>query len=169
MKKGVRGQFQISFGIIFSIILIVAFIIVAFIVIQHFLELKDCTQVAQFYDSLKSDVDGVWKSQESSQEFKASLPSGITYVCFAQADLPAHGVNQEIQDVFSSLKRNVVVGNNVFLYPAKNSCGISSQQIKHLDLQNITVNKNPFCIRADGNVHFRLEKGFYDSLVQIGA
>ena len=159
-----KGQFQMSFGVIFSIILIIAFIFVAYIAIRHFLDLKDCTLVANFYDTLEGEIDNVWKSQSADQAFSSALPSGIGYVCFADMTKAERNAPS---GVYQALRRNLVVRHNIFLYPAKSSCGLSSKEILHLDIQNITRNKNPYCIESDGKVEFRLEKGFYDALVKV--
>ena len=155
---------EISFGMIFSILLVVIFIAVAFYVIRHFLELKDCTLISQFYDNLQGDVDKVWKSQESNEEFSALLPSGITYVCFADMSKPERGGPE---GVYQDLRRNLAARHNVFLHPRRKACDLSSQEIEHLDIRNITLAENPHCIASDGKVKFRIEKGFYDALVRI--
>ncbi len=153
-----------SFGVIFSIILIVAFIVVAYVVIRHFLELKDCTLVANFYEKLQNEVDSVWKSQSADQAFESILPTGIAYVCFADMAKPERSAPA---GVYTAFKRNLIVRHNTFFYPSRKSCGLASKEILHIDLQNITKNKNPYCIASDGKVAFRLEKGFYDALVGI--
>lgn len=163
-KRSRSGQFQMSFGVIFSIILIIAFIFVAYIAIRHFLDLKDCTLVANFYDSLQNEVDNVWKSQSADQAFSSALPSGIEYVCFA--DMTKAERNGP-SGVYQALRRNLVVRHNTFFYPSRKSCGLASKEVLHLDLQNITKNENPYCIESDGKIEFRLEKGFYDALVRI--
>ncbi len=163
-KAGRKGQLEISFGMIFSVLLVVIFIVVAFYVIRHFLELKDCTLVSQFYDDLQDNLDKVWKSQESNEAFSALLPSGITYVCFADMSKPERGGPE---GVYQALRRNLAARHNVFLYPRRKACDLSSQEIEHLDLQNITKTENPYCVASDGKVKFRIEKGFYDALVRI--
>ncbi len=163
-RRARRGQFQMSFGVIFSIILIIAFIFVAYIAIRHFLELKDCALVANFYDSLEGEIDNVWKSQSADQMFSSPLPSGIDYVCFADMTRPERNAPS---GVYTALRRNLVVRHNTFLYPSGKSCGLASKEVLHLDIQNITRNKNPYCIASDGKVEFRIEKGFYDALVKI--
>ena len=57
-----RGQIDISFGMIFSIILIIAVVGVAFYVINNFIELKKCTEIGLFYDDLKKYIDEAWQS-----------------------------------------------------------------------------------------------------------
>ena len=79
LAKARRSQNTMSlpFGMIFSIILIVVFIVVAFIAIKHFLDIGDCAKVGQFYGELQKKVDDAWRSQESSFEISISLPSGL--------------------------------------------------------------------------------------------
>ena len=48
-KKSLRGQIQLSFGMIFSIIIIIATIAVAFYVISTFMDTSRCIDVENFY------------------------------------------------------------------------------------------------------------------------
>jgi hypothetical protein len=77
-----KGQMQISFGVIFSIILIVIFIAFAIYAISKFMEIKTTAQLAKFKGNLQDDVDTAWKSTHSSQEVKYFLPNKVKQVCF---------------------------------------------------------------------------------------
>jgi len=82
MKRGKNGQIKLSFGMIFSIILIIVFLAFAFYAIKTFLGIRDAAQTGKFINDLKSDIDRVWKSTESSEEREYVLPSKIDYICF---------------------------------------------------------------------------------------
>ena len=84
--KNKRGQMKMSFGMIFSIILIVIFIITAFYAIQKFLGFQEEIQINQFIDSLKSDVDKMWRGSKGSQEVEYSLPTKVKRACFVESD-----------------------------------------------------------------------------------
>jgi hypothetical protein len=77
-----RGQLEISFGTIFSIILIIAFLGAAFYAIQKFLSFQSELQTQKFYDSLRTDVNSVWTSNEASKQTEYVLPSSVKQVCF---------------------------------------------------------------------------------------
>ena len=54
MKK--RGQLQISFGMIFSIILIIAFVALAVYVIMIFLDTGKCANTGLFKNDLQQEI-----------------------------------------------------------------------------------------------------------------
>jgi hypothetical protein len=80
MKK--RGQMKISFGMIFSIILIIAFIAFAIYAIIIFLDIKDTIDVSTFVNDLQNDVNTLWQSSEASRHMTYYLPEEIEKVCF---------------------------------------------------------------------------------------
>ena len=80
MKK--RGQMKISFGMIFSIILIIIFISFAFFAIKKFIGIQDAMKIGQFGDQLQSDIDKLWRGSQGSQEVEYFIPSKIESVCF---------------------------------------------------------------------------------------
>jgi len=83
MKIGERkAQMQLSFGMIFSIILIIIFIIFAFYAIRSFLRVNDSAKVGNFINSLQEDVDSIWKAAKGSQEASYTLPSNVNKICF---------------------------------------------------------------------------------------
>lgn len=77
-----KGQLNISFGMIFSIILIVVFLAFAFYAIQKFLSFQHDATVAKFYESFGNDVDKVWTSTQASKNVEYNLPTSVTKVCF---------------------------------------------------------------------------------------
>jgi hypothetical protein len=124
MKK--RG-IQLAFGMIFSIIIIIAIIAVSFFVISHFLELRDCTEVGIFYQSLQKDVDQIWRSNSARDIFSGSLPSGIEFVCFGDLNQPS----LQFQDFIIEL-RLYNENSNTFLWPIEKACELQAQKIEHI-------------------------------------
>ena len=63
VPKSKRSQetLGIGFGVIFSIILIVFFIVIAGIVIKSFLDIKKCAELGIFVDRFGSEVKKTWK------------------------------------------------------------------------------------------------------------
>ena len=80
MKK--RGQLKLSFGMIFSIILIIFFLVFAFFGIKKFLGIQEAISIEQFKSNLQDDIEQGWKSSRVSTEKVYSLPKEITGICF---------------------------------------------------------------------------------------
>lgn len=142
--KTKRGQMKISFGMIFSIILIIIFLIIAFYAIQKFLDLQQNVQVNQFADSLKSDVDKMWRGSQGSQEFTYSLPSKTKSVCFAEDDF-----------------ENLVVKDN-------EGASLLRTTINHIDIKKILDGSDKFCLEIKkGKVSIILKKEYGQTLVNV--
>lgn len=162
IKRGKRGQQLMSmpFEIIFSIILIVAFIVVAFIAINHFLSLGKCAGVGQFYEDFQAKINSAYSSQMSDFNYSLSLPSGIEKVCFG--NLTDTITNQGDYELLTNYE---YYGANVFLIPAEKACDMPYKSIANLDVGKIIVNGNPYCVDASSTI--KIKKGFYDKLVSI--
>ncbi|HOW37200.1 MAG TPA: hypothetical protein PLK34_03045 [Candidatus Pacearchaeota archaeon] len=81
-----RAQMQLSFGMIFSIILIIAFIAFAFYAIRYFLNLQEETQIKDFIRTLQGDIDEVWGSTKSNESKQYFLPEKIKRICFEDSE-----------------------------------------------------------------------------------
>lgn len=160
-----RGQLSINFGMLFSIILIAVIIAVGFYVIRYFIGLKDCGMIGTFYENLQDEVDKAWQREETSFDFKVELPSGITHVCIIDFDKSLDNENTKEREIFNELKKNIIVGKNLFIYPVKASCGLWAREIKHIDVEKITYVKNPYCF--ENGVSIRISKGISDRDVNL--
>jgi hypothetical protein len=136
MIKNKKAQeiFGMSYGVIFSIIIILAIISVAFFVVKHFLALNRCTNIGLFYDDLREEVKSAWSSSTGRYQdvFNATLPKGvfgtdIEYVCFGRLSATATSntisarIQQElIDDYFLDPQSE----ENVFMYPVDSSCDL---------------------------------------------
>ena len=78
---------KLSFGMIFSIFLIIVFLAFAFYVIPKFLNLQENITIKKFIDDFQNDVDKMWKSAQGSQEVEYSLPTEIEEICFRNSEL----------------------------------------------------------------------------------
>ena len=165
-KRGSKkAQMKMSFGMIFSIILIIIFIAFAFYAIKKFLGLQNAVTVGQFKDKLTSDIDKIWKGSQGSQSEEYSLPKKIEYACFVDFSSPASGINQ---DYYSKLKQAYYGSENLIFYPFGSGDGMDSFEISHIDLAKITTVENPYCIKNDGGkIKLTIEKGFGENLVNI--
>ena len=76
---------KISFGMIFSIILIIVFIAFAGYAIVKFINMQQTIQIETFKNDLQNDVNAMWES-EGSQTVEYYLPKKITAVCFDEGN-----------------------------------------------------------------------------------
>ena len=166
-KKGQGGIFGMGFGMIFSIILIVFFVIVAFIAIKSFLGTQECAQIGIFKEYFQNEVTKTWP-QTGDFELKSRLPIKIKYVCFADLSKPitATGTAGNIGRELGVYEGYVA---NMFLYPTEPACDMVYHEIEHLDIDKIiSLKKNPYCIAVDdGDINIQIKKEFSDRLVSI--
>ncbi len=158
MKK--KGQFQISFGMIFSIIIIVATIAVSGYVITNFLKISKCSDIGLFYNDLQKDVDKAWASEITNNLFEGKLPGGIESVCFGNVSSSLGDKSEEAE----FLRRYYRQDKNIFLYPTQRACdsNLAYHKLNHIQLSEF------FCVSADsGKVSFRISKSNQESLVRI--
>ena len=142
MKK--RGAMELSFGMIFSIILIIAFMAFAFYAIKTFLGVQDSAKVGIFKTKLQEEVNKVWRAPEASQKVNYELPSEVKEVCFK---------NWKYENV---------------IFGPEESVNIPAINITNIDIEKTTTNKNPFCIeKKNGKFFMILKKDFGESLVTI--
>jgi hypothetical protein len=158
-----NGQFQIGFGMIFSIIIIIAIVGVAIYVITFFLGLSKCSDVGFFYSDLGGEIDKAWKSPSYRDVYSASVPKGIEYVCFGTLNSEADGLKaEEIQEEidFSIYSSETA---NVFMYPPSKACDgdLANKKLEHVQIEGF------FCIENDGDIKIRLEKEIKDALVRL--
>lgn len=140
MKK--RGQLNLSFGMIFSIILIIVFIAFGFYAITKFIDLQKTIQIQSFLNNFQNDVDNMWKSPGGSQPVTYPLPTKISSVCFSN-------------DEFQNLK---FTSNEI----------IQGKNIENLNIANITAIENPYCIpNIKGKISLTLAKDFGETLVRV--
>ena len=154
----------IPFTMIFSILLIIVFIVVAFIAIRHFMGIKKCAEIGIFTDNLKTRIDGVWKAEAANDIFSESLSSGIKYVCFVNFSMPKKG---EFLNLYDDLKYTSNIDSNFIFYPMGAACDPADKKISHLNMGEILKYKNPNCFKAEGKVDLTIKKSLDDVLVTI--
>ncbi len=162
LKRGKKAQFEIGFSMIFSIIVIIAIIGVAFYVITFFLDLNECGQIGNFYNNLDKEVDKAWKSTIYSDDFAEELPSGIEQVCFG--NLSSADIEQEDREEAETLSKYRRQEKNVFLYPIQDSCdsGLGNHNLEHVEINGF------WCAEViSGEITVSLEKGSRDALVKL--
>ncbi len=157
-----RGQIDLSFGMIFSIIIIIAIIGVSIYVITNFVRLGKCSNIGLFYNELKNEVDKAWSSTTYRDIFNGKLPNGIEFVCFGELNSARpDGKEGEAYDFLLRYKRQ---DKNVFLYPTQNAC---DSNLAFYRLENAKI-EGFFCIPAEkGIVKIGIEKDRFDALVKL--
>ena len=156
---------KLSFGMIFSIILIIIFIAFAFYAISKFLDIGNTAQVARFTNSLQTDIDKVWRGSQASQEQEYFLPSKIEFICFIDYNSNKRGTKDLI---YNELEQTYYESENLFFYPLGSAQGLNAKEVKHIDIEKTTEEDNPLCIeKIKGKVKMRLEKDFGEALVSI--
>ena len=157
-----KGQIQISFGMIFSIIIVIATVAIGFYVINYFLNLSSCTKTSLFWDSLTDEVDKAWNTDITQTVFSGNVPSGVGYVCFGNFSMtPENTVIT--RKIFAELKDYGENGKNSFIYPPKKACELAFYDLKHA-----RFGKFFFCVPAkSGEVSVKLSKIATDPLVTL--
>ena len=84
MKK--RGQMRISFGLIFSIILIIVFLAFAIFGIGKFLGIQGDMKAGKLINDLQVDIDDMWKSSKGSQKVSYPVPKETEAFCFEKQE-----------------------------------------------------------------------------------
>lgn len=166
LVKSKRSQLQISFGMIFSVILIIVFIAVAIYAIIMFLGIKCTADTGLFKQDLQDEVNRAWSGDESSFVFNSTLPSGIEKICFINLLKEEKGENKNI---YTSFKKYGYVNVNMFFWPLNKACSdVRAFDIQQVNISNITEENNPYCIDAvDNKINMRIEKDFRESLVRV--
>ena len=157
-----KGQFQLSFSMIFSILVIVAILAVSFYVIRFFLSLDACGDIGFYYRGLDDEIEKAWKSQIYSGEYEGSLPSGIEKVCFGNLNYDSAGYSEEMTYLHSYADEN----KNVFLYPGAVGCDIQLAEytIEHVEIEGF------WCADVSkGKVSVKLLKESGDALVKLSS
>ncbi len=155
-RENKRGQevLGMSYGVIFSIILIVVIIAVAFYAISHFMELANCGKIGTYYNDLKGEIDKAWNADQYRDVFKGNLPSKIEKVCFGNLSQSVSGADANVQRTLRDSNCDDNGGrNNVFMYPPQKACG--GDMCTNV-LEHVKVTGGFFCISKDTKGKFNV-------------
>jgi hypothetical protein len=143
IKGKKRGTIELSFGMIFSIILVVVFLAIAFYAIKKFLDFQNDLKIEQFKDNLQKDIDDLWRSPKGDYQGVYVLPSKVQSVCF---------VNDPYQ-------------NLVF-----NPENIAGKLINHIDIEKTLNTASSLCFsNTNGQVKILMTKDYGDNLVTLSS
>lgn len=136
MKK--KGQLKLSFGMIFSVILIIVFLVFAFYAIKMILGFVGTAKVGTFVNNFQSDVSKKWiDSGGGSQNYEYKLPEEVEEVCIDEDSLISFkpfGTGREFED----------------------------KKIEHLDIMEV------FCVDVvEGKINIRIKKSDDTALVSL--
>jgi len=163
-NKKAQQIMGLSFSTIFSIFLIIFFIIVGIIVINSFLKTQNCSKLGLFLEDFQSEINIAWNSQKYISQFKSELPTNIEYVCFVNLSKIIDNNHTMIREVELYAEED----SNFFFYPTKNSCEMPAHSLKHLNINQITSLKNPYCIAIKSKtIEFQIKKEMNQALVTI--
>lgn len=139
-----KGALELSFGMIFAILLIAVFLTFAFFGIKKVLVVQDLVKYRAFTEELQSDVNKIWKSAQASKEVSYNnIPSKITEICFE---------NKETR--------------NLIFYPRNSDFG--PQTISNLNNLEMFAEKEEICFKKkDGTVTMTLSKEYSQNFVTI--
>lgn len=160
-----RGQLKLSFGMIFSIILIVMFISFGTYVTMKLLDFQCSIKAKSFESKLQEDIDKMWGSSQGSEIVTYSVPSGVERVCIADPTLKQVGKNRIEHAEFDELG---IYDFNMFYYPTGSACGSDGTTLEHIDFLNMMQQENPICLDViNGKVDVFLKIDYEENLVTI--
>lgn len=143
-KKNKSGQMQISFGMIFSIILVIVFLAFAFYAIQKFLGMQEEIKMQLFKEDFQKDIDKMWASSQGPERVEYIVSSKIDSMC-----------------VFDD-RRGI---NNFQIYRGEI---VEQVKFEKIDVDKSLVNGSPLCITTENSrISFLLDKKYGENLVTI--
>lgn len=152
-----RGQIQLSFGMIFSIIIIIATIGVTFYIIAQFMKTSNCAGDALVQKSLQDEIDRAWNSAIYNGRFTFNEVRAKE-ICFGNP----LAYNASYKTEAEALQKYNKNGANLFIYPPSAACDNTRAAYK-LEHVNIT---QFFCSKIiGGKGRVSLEKEDTDALV----
>jgi len=163
-----RGSIEISFGMIFSIIVMVAIIGVAVYAITVFLNVGKVTEIGLFHQRFQETVDDIWSSAVTNRAVSFSLPKSIELVCFGSIANPLNDNKysdelNELRDYSSGFQQQ---NTNTFLYPPSKADDFAFKKVEKIDVSSLGTFD---CFEVkNGKVNIRLSKNEFDSLVKVG-
>ena len=161
-----KGDIQLSFNMIFSVILIAIFSAVAIYVIWFFVGLNCSIDSASFIDEIQKDINIIHNSDggiDDVKQYNLKNSCGkVTHICFYDASVDQSG---SFKDMYNDIKRNVDFEKNLYFYPRKYSTPQSSE-IKYINLKSLK--SNPYCIEIkDNKVSIQRKKSESEVLVNV--
>jgi hypothetical protein len=163
-----KGAMELSFGMIFSILMIIAIVSVASYAIVYFVNLGSLSEMALFHQKFQETVDEVWGTSITDKVYRFSLPKGIEYVCFG--DLTTQNWNPLYEEVYNDLiqySSNFEQANtNRFIYPRNKAGDFDFLKVEKIDLTELGTDFECFEVR-DRKIEVKMVKDQNDALVKL--
>ncbi len=174
-RKSRKGAMELSFGMIFSIILIVVFLALAVYAILKILETQRVIKINTSIKDLSDDIDEMHKKSGGNYQIERSygFPDKIEKVCFIDYECQTTSSKGCVRgrgdyEIYSTLEFYYGDGENLYFWPEKSSEGIDSRRIENINLEETTKVTNPYCIDViDGKIDLILKRVEGSSLVII--
>ncbi len=163
-----KGSIEISFGMIFSVIIIIALIGVAVYGITIFLQVGKSAEIGLFYEDFQNSVDEIWSSATTNKAVEFSVPSSIKFVCFGSIanNIDAGRYSSQFQELRQFSSGFQQQNTNTFLYPPEKAGDLAFKKIDKIDTSSLGSFD---CFEArNRKVNIRLSKGEFESLVKVG-
>ncbi len=166
-----RGAIELSFTMIFSLILIVFFVVAAVIGIKFVLSNQERILLAQFITDFEDKTYELYKSTAADTTFEVNIPARIGAVCFVNfsSEKNTIGLTREKADLatkaWNENKENFeLMGKeiNFFIYPQG-----ASDVLQYRLFSHITIANNPLCFKNKEEI--RLVKEFGKADVELRA
>lgn len=139
-----RGQLKISFGMIFSIILVIVFLAFGFFAIQKFIGIQDDLKMKKLTEDFQSDISNLLKSEQGSKMVEYPVLKDVESICFIRK----RGDRFETQITQDGMIREL--------------------NIKGIDYQNTIRDRSSVCAKSvDNKIKFLLEKEYGEPLVTV--
>ncbi len=154
-----RGQIQISFGMIFSIIIIIVTIAVAVYVIQKFVAHEGSISCKLFERELQNAIDKAWAEDLTSKIFNGKVPESLEKVCFGNSSQQFSGEDEKAFEEFKLYSTD----SNMLFYPINKGCKDSfTYTLEHAETEKF------FCAHVkNGEINVKLTKNRFDRLVKL--
>ncbi len=159
-----RGQIELSFGMIFSLIIIATTLAVAGYMIVKFMNSKDSVLCANFKEGLQNSIDDAWRSDGASKDTRkeplSSLPSAVKEICFGNSTQNLLNIKDKVN--YEEMKEYTFSGKNLYITPRTACKGEFSYTLKHV------TSKGFFCAQVkNGKASILIEKENTDALVRL--
>lgn len=160
-----KGAMELSFGMIFSIILIIAFLAFTIYAINKFLGIQKTLQAGTLVNDLQDYVTKMWRGGQGSQQYIFSLPSKTQAICLADFNSQKAGPKENL---YNELSMAFFENENLVFYPVGSAEGLDAAIIEHINITKITSQENPYCFTANkGKIKVVVKMTPGDSLVTL--
>jgi hypothetical protein len=157
-----RAQLQLSFGMIFSVIIIAVTLAVAIYVIVVFLNQNKNIECKTFVTDLNDKLTSMYSSDAAQNNvFSGGVTTDTKKVCFGYIN--QSGLTSDDNNVLNEIRNFADKNSNFYFYP-RNACGKTTFRytLNHAKTDNF------FCVGVSkGKVSVKLSIGSYDSSIKI--